>query len=45
MSKGTPSMGRRQKTTHISGVDGAVEMPTTSKKAYVLRADTGQQPK
>ena len=33
------------KRLHILGADVAGEMPTTSKKAYVLRADTGQQPK
>ena len=31
------------KRLHISGVDVAVEMPTTSKKAFVLHADTEQQ--
>ena len=31
------------KRLHISDVDGAVEMPTTNKKAFVLHADTGQQ--
>ena len=31
------------KRLHISGVDGVEEMPTTSKKAYALHADTGQQ--
>ena len=33
------------KRLHTLGVDGAGEMPTTNKKAYVLHAATGQQPK
>ena len=33
------------KRLHISGVEDAAEMPTTSKKVFALLADMGQQPK